>query len=49
VHLLITVGLAGRKGISEGPFVAKNVVSAEILEINPAKADDRLSFLLESK
>lgn len=28
------------------PFVAENVVSAEIHELTPAKADDRLSFLL---
>ena len=29
------------------PFVAENVVKAEILEIAPAKADARLSFLLD--
>lgn len=28
------------------PFVAENVVSAEILEITPSKADERLKFLL---
>lgn len=28
------------------PFVAENVVSAEIIEIAPSRADDRLSFLL---
>jgi uncharacterized protein YciI len=32
--------------VSEDPFVAKNVVTAEILEITPAKADSRLQFLL---
>ncbi|WP_085899633.1 YciI family protein [Kiloniella majae] len=32
--------------VEEDPFVAENIVSAEILEIDPAKADDRLSFLL---
>ncbi len=32
--------------VSEDPFVAQNVVSAEILEIAPAKADARLEFLL---
>ncbi|WP_085905527.1 YciI family protein [Kiloniella majae] len=32
--------------VQEDPFVAENIVSAEILEIDPAKADDRLSFLL---
>ena len=29
------------------PFVAQNVVSAEILEIAPSKTDERLEFLLE--
>ena len=28
------------------PFVAENVVSADILEIAPSRADERLSFLL---
>ncbi len=28
------------------PFVAENIVSAEILEITAAKADERLKFLL---
>ncbi|WP_455208378.1 YciI family protein [Kaarinaea lacus] len=32
--------------VSNDPFVAENVVSAEILEITPAKADERLNFLL---
>ena len=32
--------------VNEDPFVAENVVSAEILEISPAKADERLNFLL---
>lgn len=32
--------------VNEDPFVAENVVSAEIIEITPAKADERLSFLL---
>ena len=32
--------------VKEDPFVAEQVVSAEILEITPAKADERLSFLL---
>ena len=32
--------------VNDDPFVAENVVSAEILEISPAKADDRLKFLL---
>ena len=32
--------------VNDDPFVAENVVSAEILEITPAKADERLNFLL---
>jgi len=32
--------------VNNDPFVAQNVVSAEILEITPAKADERLQFLL---
>ncbi|MCI0507799.1 MAG: hypothetical protein L0Z73_17050 [Gammaproteobacteria bacterium] len=32
--------------VSDDPFVAENIVSAEILEITPAKADERLKFLL---
>jgi hypothetical protein len=32
--------------VDSDPFVAENVVSAEILEIEPKKADERLSFLL---
>jgi len=33
--------------VKTDPFVAENVVKAEILEIDPAKADARLSFLLD--
>ncbi len=33
--------------VNDDPFVAENVVSAEILEISPAKADERLQFLLD--
>ncbi len=33
--------------VKTDPFVAENVVTAEILEIAPAKADERLSFLLD--
>ncbi len=36
--------LQGR--VNNDPFVAEDVVSAEILEVTPSKADDRLSFLL---
>lgn len=33
--------------VNSDPFVAENVVSAEILEITPSKADERLKFLLD--
>ena len=32
--------------VNDDPFVAQNVVSADIIEIAPAKADQRLEFLL---
>ena len=32
--------------VNDDPFVAQNVVSAEILEMAPARADARLDFLL---
>ena len=32
--------------VNEDPFVAENIVSADIHEITPAKADERLGFLL---
>lgn len=32
--------------VNEDPFVAENVVSAEILEITPGRTDERLAFLL---
>jgi uncharacterized protein YciI len=35
-----------RTRVSEDPFVAHGVVTAEILEIAPSRADPRLSFLL---
>jgi len=31
--------------VNEDPFVAEGVVEADILEIAPAKADERLAFL----
>jgi len=37
-------GLQSR--VNDDPFVAENIVSAEILEITPSKADERLQFLL---
>jgi uncharacterized protein YciI len=33
--------------VNDDPFVAHNVVSAEILEIVPAKCDKRLKFLFD--
>jgi len=34
--------------VKEDPFVAENVVTAEILEIAPGRTDDRLAFLKAS-
>ena len=33
--------------VNTDPFVTENVVSAEILEITPAKTNERLNFLLD--
>jgi len=33
--------------VNNDPFVSENIVSPEILEIDPKKADDRLSFLVD--
>jgi len=33
--------------VNDDPFVAENVVNAEIMELAAAKADERLSFLLD--
>lgn len=33
--------------VNDDPFVAEAVVSAEILELTPSKAEERLEFLLE--
>ena len=35
-----------QRRVNADPFVAEDVVSAEILEITPSKADPRLDFLL---
>jgi len=32
--------------VNEDPFVAENIVTAEILEITPSRTDERLKFLL---
>ena len=36
-----------RSRVNDDPFVAENVVTAEILELTPSKADERLKFLLD--
>ena len=33
--------------VNEDPFVAQNIVTAEINEISPSMSDQRLDFLLE--
>jgi len=35
--------------VNSDPFVAENVVSAQILEITPSRTDGRLDFLLGTK
>lgn len=35
------------KRVGEDPFVAEGVVSAEIMELTPSLADERLKFLLD--
>lgn len=35
-----------QKRVKDDPFVAEKVVSADILEIAPSSADDKLKFLL---
>ena len=32
--------------LAEDPFVANDIVRAEVFELSPAKADERLAFLL---
>ncbi|NNL99424.1 MAG: hypothetical protein HKO62_01650 [Gammaproteobacteria bacterium] len=34
------------KRVNEDPFVAENIVTAEMYELSPARADERLGFLL---
>jgi uncharacterized protein YciI len=36
-----------QRRVKADPFVAENVVSAEILQIAPAKTDERLTFLAD--
>jgi uncharacterized protein YciI len=35
-----------QRRVNDDPFVAKDVVKAEIFELDPGKADERLQFLL---
>ena len=35
-----------QRRVNDDPFVTENVVGAEILEIAPSRADERLNFLL---
>lgn len=44
-HNLSLTDLESR--VKNDPFVAENVVTAEILEITPSKVDERLNFLLD--
>lgn len=44
VHNTSQADLAVR--VNEDPFVAEDVVKAEIIELDPAKADERLQFLV---
>lgn len=36
-----------QRRVNDDPFVAEHVVTAEILELTPSKADERLKFLLD--
>ncbi len=33
--------------VNNDPFVAENIVTAEIFEITPSRADERLAFLID--
>lgn len=35
-----------QRRVKDDPFVAENIVSAEILEIAPSRVDERLKFLM---
>ena len=36
-----------QRRVNDDPFVSENVVSAEILEITPSRAEERLNFLFD--
>jgi len=44
-HNMSLAGLQSR--VNGDPFVAKNAVSAEVIEITPSQTDERLNFLLD--
>ena len=35
-----------KRRLKDDPFVAENVVTAEVIEISPSRADERLQFVL---
>jgi uncharacterized protein YciI len=41
-----TSAAALERRVAEDPFVAENVVAAEIVEVTPGRADERLGFLM---
>lgn len=42
-----TTAEALRSRVAEDPFVSENVVTVDIVEFDPKKADPRLAFLVE--
>lgn len=42
-----TTAAALQDRVAADPFVAENIVSAEILDIDPARADEKLQFLID--
>lgn len=36
-----------RARVNDDPFVSEHIVTAEILEVAPSRADERLAFLLD--
>jgi len=45
VHKTSLADLQSR--VNEDPFVAENVVKAEIFQLDPGRADERLQFLVD--
>ena len=46
-HNVLRTELQGR--VNDDPFVAEDVVTAEIIEITPSRADERLNFLCKQE